>query len=121
MQSYAPGAGGAGSYWGCATDGELRALTSAVPNNAPHGHRDIGNLVVSYGAQPVLTDLGQRDYNFSAAYSWRALTKAHTTVGVLPLDGRVTQTDAGWGSVSTGRDRRRSPARRSPCATNSGC
>ena len=104
VQSYAPGAGGAGSYWGCASNEDVRALISAAPNNAPHGHRDIGNLVVSHGTQPVLTDLGQRDYNFVTTFPWRSLTKAHTTVGVLQPDGRVTQTDAGWGSVSATAD-----------------
>jgi len=82
----------------------MRVLTSAAPNNAPHAHRDVGNLVVSYGTQPVLTDLGQRDYNFVTTYPWRSLTKAHTTVGVLQPDGRVTQADAGRGSVSATAD-----------------
>ena len=104
VQSYAPVAGGAGSYWGCASNGALRALTTATPNNAPHGHRDIGNLVVSHGAQTVLADLGQRDYNFVTPYPWRSLTKAHSTVGVLQSDGRVTQTDTGSGSVSATGD-----------------
>lgn len=104
VQSYAPVNGNPGSYWGCATNGALRALTGAAPNNAPHGHRDIGNLVVSHGFQPVLADLGQSDYNFVTDYAWRDLTKAHNTLGVAAPDGRVTQAGSGWGSVSATGD-----------------
>lgn len=104
VESYAPQTGGPGSYWGCATDGALRALASGAPNDAPHGHRDIGNLVVSHGSQQVLGDLGQTDYSFATRYPWRALTKAHSTLGVLAPDGRVTQARTGWGSVSATRD-----------------
>jgi hypothetical protein len=100
VQAYAPMAGEEGSYWGCARDGELQALMAANPNNAPHGHRDIGNLVVTDGPRTVLGDLGQRDYNGPATSDWRVGTKAHSTVGVREADGRVTQTDDGWGSVS---------------------
>lgn len=103
-QSYAPAEGQDGSYWGCASDGGLRALVAATPNDAPHGHDDVGNLVVTAGGRTVLTDLGQRDYNERATYPWRGLTKAHSTVGLREPDGRVSQVGTGWGSVSATAD-----------------
>ena len=98
--SYASGPGPDGPYWGCATNGSLRAVIGAAPNDAPHAHRDVGNVVVRYGDQEVRADLGQRDYALTGvANGWRRLTMAHTTVGVLRRDGRVTQTD-GAGTVA---------------------
>jgi hypothetical protein len=105
VQSWTSGsAAGSASFWGCASNGPTRALLAANPNDAPHGHRDIGNVVVTRGDQTVLADLGQRDYSFSAPYVWRGLTKAHNVVGVLRDDGRVTQTDSGSGTVTAMAD-----------------
>ncbi|MBA2768014.1 MAG: carboxypeptidase regulatory-like domain-containing protein [Sporichthyaceae bacterium] len=102
VDAYASGSGAAGSFWGCATNGSLQAVISGAPNNAPHAHRDIGNIVVRHGAQEVLADLGQRDYSYTGASQvWRVNAKAHNTVGVGQTDGRVTQTDRGSGAVST--------------------
>ena len=102
--SYAPEQGGAASYWGCAVNGSMRALMSAAPNDEAHAHRDVGNVVVTDGEQGLLADLGQRDYNFTAPYVWRALTKAHNVVGVLQPDGRVLQAGTGAGSVTATAD-----------------
>lgn len=103
-QSYAPREGSAAAYWGCATHGPMRTILGAAPNDAPHAHQDVGNLVVSHGGQEVLADLGQRDYSFSGVHEWRRLTKAHNTLGVLQEDGRVVQSGAGWGAVSAPGD-----------------
>jgi hypothetical protein len=104
VRSYAPAEGGPASYWGCAANGSLQALMSAVPNDEAHAHRDVGNVVVADGEQTLLADLGQRDYGFSAPYVWRALTKAHNVVGVLQPDGRVLQSGSGSGSVTATAD-----------------
>jgi hypothetical protein len=104
VHSYAPAQGGPASYLGCASNGSVHALLSGTPNDEAHAHRDVGNLVVSVGEQTLLADLGQRDYNFSAPYVWRALTKAHNVVGVLQPDGRVLQAGTGSGSVTTTPD-----------------
>ena len=102
VDAYASGSGAAGSFWGCATNGSVQAVVSGAPNNAPHAHRDIGNIVVRDGAQEVLADLGQRDYSYTGASQvWRVHASAHNTVGVGQSDGRVTQTDRGSGTVST--------------------
>lgn len=94
--------GGATPRWGCAASGALQAVLGAAPNNAPHAHRDVGNVVVSAGDQDVLTDLGQRDYGLRGVpYVWRALTKAHSTLGVLQPDGRVEQGAEASGTVTT--------------------
>jgi hypothetical protein len=101
VQSYAPSGSARPAYWGGATSGPLYALVSATPNNGPHSHRDVGNVVVMDGEQPVLDDLGQRDYNLTAPGPvWRVATKAHNTVGMLRPDGRVTQARTGSGSVT---------------------
>lgn len=102
--AFVPRDGTGGSFWGCAAHGDLRAYVSATPNDAPHAHRDVGNVVVLHGEQPVLTDLGQRDYGFSARHVWRASTRVHSTVGVLRDDGRVRQARAGRGSVTAARN-----------------
>lgn len=94
--------GGAAPRWGCAVSGDLQAVLSAAPNNAPHAHRDVGNVVLSAGDQEVLTDLGQRDYGLTGVpYVWRVLTKAHSTLGVLQPDGRVEQGAEASGTVTT--------------------
>jgi hypothetical protein len=104
VQSFAPREGADGSFWGGASHGELRAFLSATPNDAPHAHRDVGNVVVMQGDQPVLSDLGQRDYAYTGARVWRRSTKAHTTIGARRPDGRVTQSGTGLGSVSAPGD-----------------
>ena len=38
---------------------------TGVPNDAPHAHADVGNVVVKQGEQDVLADLGQRTYGFT--------------------------------------------------------
>ena len=101
VQSYASGSEGAGSHWGCATHEGMHAVLGAAPNDAAHGHRDLGNVVVRHGDQEVLADLGQRDYGLGGvSYAWRPLTKAHNTVGVLQPDGRVIQRGQGSGTVT---------------------
>ncbi|HEU4913710.1 MAG TPA: carboxypeptidase regulatory-like domain-containing protein [Actinomycetes bacterium] len=104
VQSFAPREGSAAAYWGCATHGPMRAVLSAAPNDAPHAHHDVGNVVVSHGGQEVLADLGQRDYAFSGTHEWRRLTKSHNTLGLRLEDGRVVQSGAAWGSVSAPGD-----------------
>jgi hypothetical protein len=101
----ATGIGTTGSYWGCAVNGPMRAVLGAAPNDAPHAHRDVGNVVVRHGSQEVLADLGQRDYNLTGvSYVWRELTKAHNTIGILQSDGRVVQLARGSGTVTTAGD-----------------
>lgn len=104
VQAFVPRGGSDSSYWGCASHGPLRAFLTAVPNDAPHAHRDVGNVVVLHGDQPVLADLGQREYGFRAPHVWRRSTAVHTTIGLLRADGRVTQADPGRGSVTTSGD-----------------
>lgn len=91
-----------GSHWGCLAEGELRAVVGAAPNDASHAHRDVGTLVVRDGDDEVLADLGQRDYGLRGVdHVWRAATPAHSTVGLLRDDGRVTQRQDGSGTVAT--------------------
>jgi hypothetical protein len=90
--------------YGCATHGETYALMTGVPNDVPHAHADVGNVVVKQGEQTVLADLGQRTYGFRGGPVWRAGTKAHTTVGVLRPDGSVRQARHGSGAVSVEGD-----------------
>lgn len=104
VQSFVPRDGAESSYWGCASHGALRAFLTATPNDAPHAHRDVGNVVVLHGDQPVLADLGQRDYGFRAPHVWRRSTPVHNTIGLRRADGRVSQADAGRGSVATSGD-----------------
>lgn len=97
---YVPGQGPA-AFWGCATAGQLRAVVSTAPSDAPHAHRDVGNVVVTAGGQPLLADLGQRDYRLTGVqYVWRADARAHSTIGVFEADGRVTQDPTGRGTVT---------------------
>ena len=109
----APGCGGAAARaglrvrrapaarrYGCATDGDTYALVTGIPNDGPHAHADVGNLVVKQGEQTVLADLGQRTYGFTGSPVWRVATKAHTTIGVLQPDATVRQRPAGSGAVS---------------------
>lgn len=99
--AYVPGRGVQRSYWGCLRSGPMRAVMGSAPNDAPHAHRDVGNVTVQYDHQPVLADLGQRDYALAGVrYVWRGSTKAHSTIGVLTEDGRVTQADRGSGRLS---------------------
>ena len=100
IQSFAPGDGGGAPFWGCASHGSMRAMMSGAPNNAPHSHKDVGNVVVADGSQTVLADFGQRDYNFTTRYVWRALTRAHNVIGIEQPDGRVTQPPEASGRVS---------------------
>lgn len=86
--------------YGCSTYGDTYALVTAVPNDAPHAHTDIGNLVVKQGEQTVLDDLGQRDYSFTGQPVWRGSTKAHSTLGALQPDGTVLQRHSGSGAVA---------------------
>ena len=90
--------------YGCATDGDTYALVTGIPNDVPHAHADVGNVVVKQGEQTVLADLGQRTYGFTGGPVWRASTKAHTTIGVLQPDGAVRQRRAGSGAVSVEGD-----------------
>jgi hypothetical protein len=95
----AGGRDGARPY-GCSTSGDTLALLSGVPNDSPHAHQDVGNVVVMQGEQAVLDDLGQRTYSFTGHPVWRSGTKAHSTIGVLHEDGTVLQTRSGSGDVS---------------------
>ena len=104
VTAFVPRDGAEGSFWGCASHGALRAYLTATPNDAPHAHRDVGNVVVLHGEQPVLADLGQRDYRFSARHVWRVSARVHSTVGVLRDDGRVRQARTGRGSVAAAGD-----------------
>jgi hypothetical protein len=102
VQAHAPAGPAYPSFWGGATNGPLYALMTATPNNAAHSHQDVGNVVVKHGEQTVLDDLGQRDYTHRAQGPvWRSATKPHNTIGVLELDGRVTQQRSASGTVST--------------------
>lgn len=100
VQAHASGGRADARLYGCATNGSMYALLTGIPNDAPHGHADVGNVVVKHGEQTVLADLGQRDYGFRGAPVWRASTKAHTTIGVLRPDGAVDQQPGGSGAVS---------------------
>ena len=73
---------------------------TAVPNDAPHAHADVGNVVVQQGEQTLLDDLGQRSYSFAGGPVWRAATKAHSTLGVAQADGDVRQRAGGKGLVA---------------------
>jgi hypothetical protein len=97
------GAHGARLY-GCTTHGDTYALVTGVPNDAPHAHSDVGNVVVKQGEQTLLDDLGQRDYGFHGGPVWRASTKAHSTLGVLQPDGSVVQRRNGSGAVTADGD-----------------
>jgi hypothetical protein len=99
-QAYVAGGPATGRYYGCATAGDTYAFLSAVPNDAPHAHQDIGNVVVKEGEQTVLDDLGQRTYSFTGGPVWRASTKAHSTIGVGQPDGSVLQRRSGSGAVT---------------------
>ena len=90
--------------YGCATHGDTYALLTGIPNDVPHAHADVGNVVVKQGEKTVLDDLGQRTYGFTGGPVWRVGTKAHSTVGVLQDDGSVRQTRAGSGAVSVEGD-----------------
>lgn len=90
----------AARYYGCATSGDTYALMTAVPNDAPHAHADVGNVVVKQGEQTLLDDLGQRSYAFTGGPVWRAATKAHSTLGVAQADGAVRQRAGGKGAVA---------------------
>ena len=101
IQSFAPGDSGGAPFWGCASHGSMRAMMSGAPNNAPHSHKDVGNVVVADGSQTVLADFGQRDYNFKTQYVvWRRGTMAHNVIGIEEPDGRVTQPADASGLVS---------------------
>ena len=104
IQSFAPGDGGGAPFWGCASHGSMRAMMSGAPNNAPHSHKDVGNVFVADGSQTVLADFGQRDYNFNTQYVWRSLTRAHNVIGIEQPDGRVTQPAQASGRVSSTSD-----------------
>jgi len=90
--------------YGCATHGDTYALVTGIPNDVPHAHADVGNLVVKQGETTVLDDLGQRTYGFTGGPVWRVGTKAHSTIGVLQDDGSVRQTRAGSGAVAVEGD-----------------
>jgi hypothetical protein len=104
VQAHVAGGPPAGRLYGCATHGDTYALLTGVPNDAPHGHADVGNVVVKQGEQDVLADLGQRNYTFTGGPVWRSGTKAHSTIGVLGDDGGVRQRGAGGGAVSAEGD-----------------
>ena len=104
IQSFAPGDGGGSPFWGCASRDSMRAMMSGTPNNAPHAHLDVGNVVVADGSQTVLADLGTRDYNFETPYVWRSATRAHNVIGIEEPDGRVTQPADASGRVSATSD-----------------
>lgn len=95
----AGGSASARSY-GCATAGDTYALVTAVPNDSPHAHADVGNVVVKQGETTLLDDLGQRSYAFTGSPVWRASTEAHSTVGVGQPDGTVLQHRSGAGAVT---------------------
>lgn len=100
VQALASGGAPDARGYGCATHGDTYALVTGVPNDVPHAHADVGNLVVKQGEQTVLDDLGQRTYGFTGGPVWRASTKAHTTIGVLEPDGTVRQRRGASGAVS---------------------
>ena len=97
--AYASGGALSARRYGCATSNGTYALLTAVPDDSPHAHSDVGNVLVRQGSQEVLTDLGQRDYSFHDQPVWRAATAAHSTVGVGSADGSVSQTPTARGSV----------------------
>ncbi len=102
---YAAGGPSTGRLYGCATHGDTFALMTAVPNDAPHAHADVGNVVVQHGDVTLLDDLGQRSYTFTGdGPVWRAATKAHSTVGVADPDGSVVQRRSGSASVAVDGD-----------------
>ncbi len=100
VQAFASGGGDDSHRYGCATSNGTYALLTGVPDDAPHAHADVGNVVVRQGDQEVLTDLGQRDYSFPGTPDWRASTEAHSTIGVRQADGSVRQEPAASGAVT---------------------
>ncbi len=102
---HAAGGPPTGRFYGCATYGDTFALLTAVPNDAPHAHADVGNVVVQHGDVTLLDDLGQRSYTFTGdGPVWRAATKTHSTVGVAQPDGSVVQRRPASGSVTVDGD-----------------
>ncbi|MGH8894784.1 MAG: heparinase II/III domain-containing protein, partial [Actinomycetes bacterium] len=99
-EAYTSGGPTGGHQYGCATNAAMYALMSGASNDSPHGHADVGNVVVRHGEQSVLADLGQRDYGFRGRPVWRAATKAHTTVGIARPGGAVEQRAGGSGTVA---------------------
>ena len=100
VQAFVSGGSATTRLYGCATHGDTYALMTGVPNDAPHAHADVGNVVVKQGEQTVLTDLGQRSYGFQGGPVWRASTKAHSTLGIAQPDGTVLQERTGSGAVA---------------------
>jgi hypothetical protein len=103
--AYAAGGPSTARFYGCTTYGDTFALLTGVPNDAPHAHADVGNVVVQHGDVTLLDDLGQRSYTFTGdGPVWRAATKAHSTVGVAQPDGSVVQRRTGSGAVAVDGD-----------------
>jgi hypothetical protein len=103
-QALASGGASDARRYGCATHGDTYALVTGIPNDVPHAHVDVGNVVVKQGETTLLDDLGQRTYGFTRGPVWRAGTKAHSTIGVLQDDGSVRQSRTGSGAVSVEGD-----------------